>query len=145
VATTTLGAAAKGSGAHFNRDWPAINALKPGQRGGTIFDPFEGATIDIRLVMPVDIRGVELVGFDYHGTQQVSGVDIYIEGKKVEHADLAEMPGQPIHIPVEGFGQQIRLVGTGSHPIHDLASMTPDERRHIEDDLLKWPRRSRKP
>ena len=37
VSMTTLGATATGSGAHFNKDWPALNALRPGNGGGTIF------------------------------------------------------------------------------------------------------------
>ncbi|MBN2583379.1 MAG: heparinase II/III family protein [Planctomycetes bacterium] len=122
VSLTTLGATAKGSGANFNKDWPAINALQPGDRGGgTIFNPFDKARIDIRLVVPVDIKAIEIVGLDYRGTKQVSGVDIYIEGKRVKHADLPEQPGKPFRVPVEGRGQHITLAGTGSHPIRTLA------------------------
>lgn len=120
VALTTLGATAKGTGSNFNKDWPAIGTLRPGGGGGTIFDPFEGATIDIRLVIPVDIKAIEIDGLDYHGTRQVNGVDIYIEGKKITHADLPENPGKPNRIAVEGHGQHIRLVGTGAHPIRTL-------------------------
>ena len=90
VALTTLGATAKGSGVNFNKDWLPIRALAPGMRGGTIFNPFEGARIDIRLVVPVDIKAIEFVGLDYHGTRQVAGVEIYIDGKRVDQGDTVE-------------------------------------------------------
>ena len=120
VAVTTLGATAKGSGANFNKDWPAIGTLNPGQGGGTIFNPFKGARIDIRLVIPVEIKAVEIVGLDYNGTKQVSGVDIYIEDKLVTHAELPEQPGKPFRVAVEGKGQHVSIVGTGEHPIRTM-------------------------
>ena len=120
VALTTLGATAKGTGVHFNKDWPPLNALRPGTGGGTIFNPYKGARIDIRLVIPVDIKAVEVVGLDYHGTKQVSGIDIFIEGKLIKHADLTEKPGQPIRIPVDGRGQHVTIVGTGEHPVRTM-------------------------
>ncbi|NIA21377.1 MAG: carbohydrate-binding protein [Anaerolineaceae bacterium] len=118
VALTTLGATAKGSGAgiYFNKDWPALNALRPGSRGGTIFDPFKGARVDIRLVVPVDIKALEVVGLDYNGTMQVNGIDIYIDGKMVKHADLPQTPGKPIRIPLSGHGRQVSVVATGAYP-----------------------------
>ena len=110
VALRDLGATAKGSGAHFNKDWPPIGTLNEGSRGGTIFDPFEGAIIDIRLVIPVEIKALEIVGLDYRGTRLPSGVDVFIEGEKVAHSGLPDIPGHPTRIDAEGHGQTIRLV-----------------------------------
>jgi Heparinase II/III-like protein/Alginate lyase len=121
VALTTLGATAKGSGAHFNKDWPAINALKPGRGGGTIFNPYKGAKVEIRLVMPVDIKAIGVVGLDYRGTKQVSGIDIFVDGKKLKHIELAEMPGKPQRIAVEAHGQHVTIVGTGEYPRRKMA------------------------
>jgi len=124
VALTTLGATAKGSGAPFNKDWPAISALRPpGQRGGTIFGgAMAGGRVDVRLVVPVDIKAIELVCLNYNGTIQISGVDIYVEGKLVKHADLPETPGKPHRIVLAARGQHIGIVATGKHPIRTLAN-----------------------
>jgi hypothetical protein len=130
VALTTLGATAKGSGSPFNRDWPAISALlPPGQQGGTIFGgPLKGGRVDIRLVVPVDIKAVEVVGLDYHGTVQPSGIDVYVDGKFVKHADLPENPGKPQRTPLEARGQVVGIVVTGDHPVRTLpdGSKGPD-------------------
>ncbi|HSI87222.1 MAG TPA: alginate lyase family protein [Candidatus Methylacidiphilales bacterium] len=115
AAQGSLGATARGSASAFNRDWPAARALNA-RKGGTIFSPFEGATIDIRLVMPMEIKAVEITGLDYGNTRQVNGVDIYIDGNKVRHADLPDAPGKPTRIEVAGTGQYVRLVATGGHP-----------------------------
>jgi len=117
AALASLGATAKGSGAKFNRDWPAARVLSE-SKGGTIFDPFEGATIDIRLIMPVEIHAVEITGLDYQGTRQVSGVDLFIDNTKITHAELPDAPGTPTRIDIPPTtGQMIRLVATGGHPI----------------------------
>lgn len=123
VALIELGATAKGSGAPFNKDWPAINTMvAEGQRGGTIFGhPLTGGRVDIRLVIPVEIKAVEVVGLDYYGTEQVNGIDIYIDGKMVKHADLPETPGKPNRVPVEGKGQEVGIVATGEYPVRTLA------------------------
>ena len=65
--------------------------------GGTIFDKagsLKGGRVDIRLLIPVDIKAVEVVGLDYHGTRQPKAMDIFVEGKLVEHADLPDAPGK---------------------------------------------------
>ena len=36
----------------------------------------------------VEIAAVEVLGLDYHGTELADGVDIFVEGKLVKHADL---------------------------------------------------------
>ncbi|PTX99634.1 hypothetical protein DB346_17540 [Verrucomicrobia bacterium LW23] len=117
AAQSNLGATARGSVAKFNRDWPASRALVPGKKGGTIFSPFEGGTIDVRLVMPVEIRAVEITGLDYGNTRQVNGVDIFIDGKKIKHVELPDTPGKPARFDVPATtGQYVRLVATGGHP-----------------------------
>src|ERR1043165_4856842 len=98
VAQGNLGATARGSVAKFNKDWPASRALNT-KKGGTIFSPFESGTIDVRLVMPVEIKAVEITGLNYGNTRQVNGVDIYIDGKKVTSAALPDDPGKPARIP----------------------------------------------
>ena len=122
VALTTLGATAKGSGAPFNKDWPAINALRPGTRGGTLFGtPLTGGRVDIRLVVPVDIAAVELLALDYHGTKQAKAVDLFVDGKLAKHAELPETPGKPIRIPLKARGQHVGITVTAEHPIRTLA------------------------
>ncbi len=121
VALTTLGATAKGSGAPFNRDWPAINALQPGTRGGTIFGaPMTGARVDIRLVVPVDIRAVEVVPLDYHGTRQPKTIRLYVDGALITEADLPHRPGQLHRIPLEVRGRHVGIEVTAEHPVREV-------------------------
>ena len=123
VAQTSLGATAKGTGSPFNRDWPANNAIGPeeGRRAGTIFGgPLKGGRVDIRLVIPVDIQAIEVVGLDYHGTMVPKAVDIFIEGKLAKHADLPETPGKPYRIPVAGRGQMVGVLVTDDFPVRTL-------------------------
>lgn len=117
AARPELGATAKGSNSAFNRDWPAGRALAV-TKGGTIFNPFEGAAIDVRLVIAVPIAAIELTGLDYASTRQVSGVDVFIDDKKVTSATLPDAPGQPTRIAIPGspVSQRIRIVATGGHP-----------------------------
>ena len=118
VSTLELGASAKGSGAIFNKDWPANNALKAdSERGGTLMSPMTGGRVDIRTIVPLDIKALELVGLDYNGTQQPKAVDIFVDGKMVKHADLEEKPGEPIRIPLEARGQNIGVLITDVHPV----------------------------
>jgi len=119
VADSKLGATAKGSNSAFNKDWPPQKAITEVRSQGTIFNPFEGAVIDIRLVVPVDIESVEVAGLDYRGTKFPSGMEVYIEGKKVAQSDLPNSPDS-VSIPAKGFGQNIRLITTGSHPRRTL-------------------------
>jgi len=119
AALPELGATAKGSNSKFNRDWSAGRALGVTKgRVGTIFSPFEGATLDIRLVIPVEIAAVEITGLDYANTRQVNGVDIFIEETKVVSSPLPNAPGQPTRIVIPGSltAQRIRIVATGGHP-----------------------------
>lgn len=127
AALPELGATAKGTNSNFNRDWPAGRALGVARGSGTIFSPFEGATIDVRLVIPVEITAVELTGLDYNGTRQVSGVDVFIDDKKVASAALPDTPGQPARIAIPGspVSQRIRLVTTGGHPNRTLKNGKP--------------------
>jgi hypothetical protein len=127
AALPELGATAKGTNSNFNRDWPAGRALGVARGSGTIFSPFEGATIDVRLVIPVEIAAVELTGLDYNGTRQVSGVDVFIDDKKITTAALPDTPGQPTRIALPGspVSQRIRLVTTGGHPNRTLKNGKP--------------------
>jgi len=124
VSLLELGATAKGSGAPFNKDWPPNNTLLPGTgRGGTIFGgPLKGGRVDIRLVVPVDIKAIEVLPLDYNGTVQPSGIDIYVEGEFVKHADLPEQPGKAQRIALEARGQHVGILVTGDHPIRTLAN-----------------------
>lgn len=119
AALPELGATATGSKAAFNRDWPAGNALRTGKgRAGTIFSPFEGGTIDIRLIMPVEIAAVEITGLDWGNTRQINGVDIFINDTKVASSPIPDAPGTPtrIEIPGQPVSQHVRIVTTGGHP-----------------------------
>lgn len=120
VAEATLGATAKGSGSNFNKDWLPQKTLGSGRGTGTIFDPFPGATIDIRLVIPVEIEAVELQGLDYRGTRLPKGVDVYIDGEKVGSGEMSDKPGEFTRIPAKGFGQEVRLVVTSPHELLTL-------------------------
>ena len=68
--------------------------------------------MDIRLLIPVDIKAIEVAGLDYHGTRQPKAIDIFVEGKLVKHADLAEAPGQVQRI--EAGGPRDRTSGSSS-------------------------------
>jgi hypothetical protein len=122
VSLLDLGATAKGSGSPFNKDWPPNNTLT--RRGdGTIFGgPLKGGRVDIRLVIPVEIRAVEVVGLDYHGTMQPKAIDIFVEGKMVKHADLPETPGKPVRVDLDApvKGQTVGILVTGDYPIRTL-------------------------
>ena len=120
VARLDLGATAKGSGAPFNKDWPPNNALSDHESGTIFGGPLKGGRVDIRLVVPVDIKAVEVVGLDYHGTMQPAGIDIFIDGQMVKHADLSEKPGEPIRVPIEGRGQLVGILVTGDYPIRTM-------------------------
>ncbi len=124
VAQTSLGASATGSGAPFNKDWPADNAISPEDKSknGTMFgSPMVGGRVDIHLAVPVDIKGIETTGLDYHGTKQVKAIDIYIDDKLAKHADLPETPGELVRIPLDGKGQVVSIVATEEYgPRTDL-------------------------
>lgn len=120
VAEAKLGATAKGTGSNFNKDWLPQKCLGEGRGVGTIFDPFPGATIDIRLVIPLEIEALELQGLDYRGTRLPKGVDIFIEGEKVASGELSDKPGEFTRIPAKGFGQDIRIVVTSAHELITL-------------------------
>ena len=122
VALLSLGATAKGSGSPFNRDWPPNNTLVAGDgRGGTIFGgPLKGGRVDIRLIVPVEIKAIEVVGLDYYGTMQPKAVDLFVDGKLLKHAELPETPGKPIRIPLEAKGQIVGILVTDDYPIRTL-------------------------
>jgi len=118
AALPELGATAKGSKAVFNKDWPASRTLDPKQRAvGAIFSPFEGGTIDIRLVLPLEIKAVDVTAFNYRNNRTASGVTVFIDDKQVAESDLPDDPGKVTRIPVNGKGQNVRLVFKGGHPI----------------------------
>ncbi|MGO8702403.1 MAG: heparinase II/III family protein [Candidatus Brocadiia bacterium] len=119
AALLELGATARGSGAVFNRDWPPDNALEPGLwNGGTIFDKsgsLKGGRVDIRLLIPVDIKAIEVVGLDYHGTRQPKAISIFVEGKLVKDVDLQDAPGQVQRIELEARGQNVGILVTDDY------------------------------
>ena len=121
AALLDLGATARGSGAAFNKDWPPDNTMvRDKYDGGTIFDKggsLKGGRVDIRLLIPVDIKAIEVVGLDYHGTRQPKAIDIFVEGKLVEHADLADAPGQVQRIELEAHGQNVGILVTDEYPV----------------------------
>jgi len=127
VSVMQLGASAKGTGASFNRDWPPNGTLQPGMGGGgTIINhPMVGSRIDIRLIVPVDIKAIEVVGLDYHGTRQSKGIDIFVDGVKQKHVELDEKPGQAQRIPLDAKGQTVGILITDEYPIRTLPDGKP--------------------
>ena len=124
AALLELGATAKGTGGAFNKDWPPDNTMVRDQyNGGTIFDKagsLKGCRVDIRLLIPVDIKAIEVAGLDYHGTRQPKAIDIFVERKLVAHADLAEAPGQVQRIGLEAHGQNVGILVTDEYPPRPL-------------------------
>ena len=122
VSLIELGATAKGSGVPINKDWPPNNTLQAGTgRGGTMMGhPLKGGRVDIHLIMPVDIKGLELIALDYGGTLQPKAIDIFVDGQMVKHAELEEKPGQPINIPLDAKGQNVGVLVTDEYPPRTL-------------------------
>ena len=122
VSLTQLGATAKGSGASFNKDWPPNNALAPGLAGGgTVFGgPLKGGRVDITLLIPLDIAAIEVVPLDYHGTVQPKAIDIFVDGKLAQQAELPETPGKPIRIPLTAHGQKVGILVTADYPVRTM-------------------------
>jgi len=124
AAQTDLGASASGSGAPFNKDWPAIGAISPegGKDHGTMIgNPMLKARVDIKLAAAVDIKAIETVGLDYHGTEQPKAIDIYVDGKMVKHAELPETPAQAVRTQLDPIkGQTVSVVITDQYPPRDL-------------------------
>ena len=119
VSTMDMGATAKNSGLGFNKDWPANATLQAGYGGGgtLINNPLKGGRVDIRLIVPVDIKAVEVVPLDYHGTQQPKAIDIYIDGKEaMKDVQLPHNPGYPFRIPLEAHGQNVGILITDIFP-----------------------------
>ncbi len=115
IASASLGATAKGTKAKFNKDWPAQKMLGTGRGAGSIFSPFEGATIDLRFVMPVDVESVEVGPNKRYNMKYPSGIEIYVDGKKIAESEMPAS-GERIKVPVKVHTQTMRLVVTGSHP-----------------------------
>ena len=121
AALLKLGATARGSGAYFNKDWPPDNALGGGV--GTIFDKggtLKGGRVDIRLLIPVDIKAIEVVGLDYHGTRQPKAVSIFVEGKRIKDVDLQDAPGKVQRIELDARGQNVGILVTDEYPPRPL-------------------------
>jgi hypothetical protein len=118
AALLELGATARGSGGPFNKDWPPNDTLGPGTDGGTLIgEPMTGARVDIRLIVPVDIKAIEVLPLDWHFTRQPKSIDIYVDDKRVKQADLEEKPGQAQRIACEARGQNVGIVIAGEYPI----------------------------
>ncbi len=124
VSLLELGATGTAGGVAVNKDWPANNALQRGSgRGGVLMGaPLKGGRVDIHLIVPVDIKELEVVPLDYNGTVQPKSVDIFVDGKLVTHFDLPETPGKPIRIPLEAKGQDVGILITDEYPIRTLAN-----------------------
>ena len=123
VGLTTLGATAKGSGAPWNKDWPAQNALLPGHGrplGAMFGAPMTGARLDIRLVVPVDIKGIEVFPLNYNGTRQISEIEIHVEGEKIQTVAVPHALGKGHFFPLDAKGQNVSIVVTGEHPLENL-------------------------
>ena len=118
AALTELGASAKGTGAPFNRDWPANGALAAGEgRGGTIFGaPMTGGRVDIHLIIPVDVKAVEVIQLKYYNTQIPKAIDIFVEGKLVKHVELANKPNEAQRVELETRGQNVGILVTDVYP-----------------------------
>ena len=124
AALLDLGATARGSGGYFNPGWPADNALMSGLwNGGTMFDKggsLKGCRVDIRLLIPVDIKAIEVVGLDYHGTRQPKSISVFVEGKQVKDVDLESAPGKVQRFDLEARGQNVGIVVTDEYPPRPL-------------------------
>jgi hypothetical protein len=123
AALLELGATAKGSGAPINKDWPPDETLQTGMgRGGTMIgSPLKGGRVDIRLIIPVDIKAIEVIPLEYYGyTQQPKAIDIFIEGKLLKHAELEHNPGKPQRIELEAQGQNVGILVTDVYPPETL-------------------------
>ncbi|WP_269540129.1 alginate lyase family protein [Cerasicoccus fimbriatus] len=116
VAEATLGATAKGTNANFNKDWLPQKALENGRQPGTIFSPLNEGTIDIRLVIPVEIEAVSIQGLARGNIGLPKDVDIYIDGKKVGSGAVSDDHKQTVTIPAKGFGQHVKLQFTSKWP-----------------------------
>ncbi len=128
VALTELGATATGSGAPFNKDWPANNAMGPekGKARGTLFgSPMTGGRVDIKLIKAVEIKAIETTGLDYNGTRQAAAIDIFVDGKLVKQAQLADNPGKPVRVDLDAKGREIAIVVTDVHPLRTKKDGTP--------------------
>jgi len=119
VSTLDLGATAKNSGVSYNKDWPANGTLQAGYGGGGTLmgGPLTGGRVDIHLIVPVDIKAIEVVPLDYHGTQQPKAIDIFIDGNQVmKDVQLPNNPGFPFRIPLEAHAQNVGILITDSYP-----------------------------
>ena len=137
VSLTELGATAKGSGLKFNPDWQPNGTLVPGLGGGgTLFYPpaasgkvgIIGGRVDITLVVPLDIAAIEVVALDYAYSLQPKAIDIFIDGKLVQHNELPETPGKPIRLPLKGHGQVVGILVTDEYPVRTL----PDGKKGMD-------------
>ena len=114
AALADFGAVARGTGAPFNRQWPASATIQDegGRRpkGGTIFGvPMKGGTVEIALITDCDIERIDLMQLDYHETMNVSKVEIAVNGKVVKTVDLAERPMEFQEIPLKARGRQVSV------------------------------------
>jgi hypothetical protein len=119
VATLDMGASAQESGSPYNKDWPANNTLMASAGGGGVLigGPLAGGRVDIHLIVPVDIKAIEVTPLDYHGTQQPKAIDIFVDGKQVSKGvPLPHNPGVPYRIPLVAHGQNVGILITDSYP-----------------------------
>lgn len=121
VAQTSLGATAVGTGAPFNKGWPANNAIPQedprNKRGGVLFGaPMEGAEVTITLLTPCAIERVDLMQLDYHETMCVKDIEIAVDGKVVKTVALEEKPGAYQEIPLLAKGRRVAVKCLSTYP-----------------------------
>ncbi len=124
VATLSMGATAQESGVHANPAWQANDTLASDMgRGGVMMGtPLTGGRIDIRLIVPVDIKAIEVVPLNYGGTQQPKTLDLFVDGKLVQKdVPLPHNPGVPFRIPLEAHGQNVGILITDCYPPEPVA------------------------
>jgi hypothetical protein len=138
VALLDFGATAKESGTPMNADWPANGTLAADAgRGGVLMGgPLTGGRIDIRIIIPVDLKAIEVTPLDYHGTQQPKTIDIFVDGKpSLKDVQLPHNPGVPFRIPLVAHAQNVGILITDSYPPE-----TPDEAGKKPTDYGGWSR-----
>jgi len=116
LAQTTYGTRAIGSGAPFNKDWPASKAIRPDgrkkSRGGALFgSPMPGGRIDIILPFEINVTELQLLPLDYRGTSTPKNCDIYVDGKKFSSVELPDS-FKPFKVPINKKATEIGIVTT---------------------------------
>ena len=124
IATANLGATAKSSGAHFNRDWPASEVLNPPGRGGALFGSSEtlvGGRVDIMPILPADIEAIAVQQLNWNNVRSPKTIKIYINGIETATQEIPLQPGVFFEFPL--VAKNVTEVGievTEEYPKKDL-------------------------